>query len=300
MSHSLRDLSHPDYTPLDVPEWAREEGPEWVDSYRGVNGLPDVWQTALPGANAMGTRGIDRYQANHFITWCPETALYLKDHYTPLDMKYRQGTFPRLELVAAEAADFFHTAEEKVESLLSGPARRLKHPMVPPLGPPIPGSRNMDEEEILQSEVAWCNEQARVFVRLCQTQNIPARIIHLFYNQVPSGHTVVEIYTGSSWCLVDASYFILFRDENGRCLSAADCHDRGPGQKRFGELYFQALQGIIAETEYIPEKSRPDRAVKWLKERSGITPQICSQELDFFGVMNYPLPGVPTIEPFSL
>jgi hypothetical protein len=262
-----------------------------VTPYRGIRGLPDVWNQAIPGANALGTRGIDRYQANHFVTWRPETASYLKHHYTPLDVGYRPGTFPELESIAAAAADPYDTVEGKVESLLGGPGRSLKHPHIPPLGPSIPGSRNMDEEEILRSGVAWCNEQARVFVRLCQTQNIPARIIHLFYSQVPSGHTVAEFFTDGGWCLVDASYFIIFRDENGSPLSAADCHDQGAGQRQLGRLYAAVLQRLLSEAEALPEPARDPRLASFIKPRKHrCSPEDCSAELSFFGVMNYPLP----------
>lgn len=284
------DLSHPDYTPPEVPAWAREEGPDWVQPFRGINGLNEVWQRSFDGANALVTAGIDRYQANHFIPFRPETAEFLRNGYTPLEVGYVPGLLPELEEIARAAVGSRPDAESQAEALLMGPVRSLKHPFVPPLGPQISSSRNLNELELLRSGCAWCNEQARVFVRLCQTRNIPARLIHLFYSTPPTGHTVAEFHTGRSWCLVDASYFLVFRREDGTPLSAEDCHDRGPGQRRYSQLIAEAIRRLVADGEKSAVGIRDPRLEKFLEERRGHTEKDCFAELGSFGIMNHPLP----------
>jgi Transglutaminase-like enzymes, putative cysteine proteases len=285
------DLSLPGYTPPEVPSWAREKGPEWMERFRGINGLSAAWQRCFDGPNAPGTAGIDRYQANHFIPFRPETARYLQEEYTPLEVRYVPGTYPELEEIAAAAVRSRTDVEAKAEALLMGPGRALKHPYIPPLGPVISPSRNLDELALLRSGCAWCNEQARVFVRLCQTQNIPARLIHLFYSTPPIGHTIAEFHNGRSWCLVDASYFIVFRTEDGTTLSAADCHDRGAGQRRYSELAAAAIRRLVKEGEKCPPEERDPRLENFLAERRPVTEEFCFAQLESFGVINYPLPG---------
>jgi transglutaminase-like putative cysteine protease len=239
----------------------------------------------------MTTAGIDRYQANNFLNWRPETAEFIRNTYTPTTVGYVAGTLPELEKLAGECTRGLRTNAEKAEAILMGPGKTLKHPFVPQIGERVKGDRDLDEQDLLENGTAWCNEQARVFVRLCQTQNIPARLIHLFYSNPPIGHTIAEFYDGSGWCLVDASYFIVLRDKDGRPLSAADCHDRGPGQARAGELWFAAISALVAEASRGQGEEPDARLVAWLKNQEGKSAETCSAELDFFGAMNYPLPG---------
>jgi hypothetical protein len=42
----------------------------------------------------------------------------------------------------------------------------------------VDGNRNLDDEALLASGCGWRNEQARVFIRLCQVNGIPARMLH--------------------------------------------------------------------------------------------------------------------------
>jgi len=103
----------------------------------------------------------------------------------------------------------------------------LRHPGIPPLGRPVPPDRNLDDEALLESGSGWCNEQARVFIRLCQVMGIPARMIHLF----GQNHTIAEFYAEDRWIMADTSYFFAVPGKDGTWLSAAACHDRGEGQR---------------------------------------------------------------------
>ena len=70
------DLSRPEYTPPDCPNWAREKLPAWVQPYIGKNGMP-ADERSTSGPLSVGVLGMDLYQANHFVVYRPETAKYL-------------------------------------------------------------------------------------------------------------------------------------------------------------------------------------------------------------------------------
>ena len=87
----LHDLSQPAYSPADCPAWARETRPAWLTPFLGKNGVPEPWHSE-PGALAdPAVSGLDRYQANNFIAYRPETAKYLYSEYTPLKVQLHKG-----------------------------------------------------------------------------------------------------------------------------------------------------------------------------------------------------------------
>ena len=290
----VHDLTHPDFDPPDCPAWAKEELPPWILPYRGRNGLPSPWNERKY-AMAMSVRGVDRYHANQFVVYRPETARYLYTDYTPLEVHYRAGLLPSYEKLAAEVTSPDQSPREKAVNLLVRGASRLRHPIMPPCGPNVSGDRNCDDESLLQSGIGPCNEQTRVFIRLCQVCGIPARLIQLFYSDF-TGHCVAEFHVEGGWCMADASWFCAFPDANGRLLSAADCHDRGEGQKRAGLAYYKRFQELRALT---PEElglghetvaAHGETNLQYWQRISTRSAETLAAELYLFGVMNYPLP----------
>ena len=84
----------------------------------------------------------------------------------------------------------------------------------------------MDDETLFASGSLWCNEQARVYIRLCQIAGIPARMIYLFYSDGNSGHVVAEFFADGHWCMADSTWICVFPDDNGRLLSRRSCTRR--------------------------------------------------------------------------
>lgn len=68
------DLSLPEYDPPTCPEWARVPVPEWVKPFQGKNGMPEPWHSKRGSMCGGAVAGIDRYQANLFVVYRPETA----------------------------------------------------------------------------------------------------------------------------------------------------------------------------------------------------------------------------------
>lgn len=204
-----------------VPAWARETLPAWVEPYVGRRGMYAPWNRKQ-GILAPGVAGIDRWQANRFISFRPETAEYLYTVYTPRP-QYVPGTFPKLEAAVAPYRSLSGDTDKAV-AVLTKVMPQMRHPVVAPAGPEVATGRNLDDEQLFASGCGWCNEQARVFITLCHILGLPARLVHLFYADNVTGHTVAEFHADGRWAMADVSYGVVFPGRDGKLLSAAACH----------------------------------------------------------------------------
>ncbi|MFN2350592.1 MAG: transglutaminase domain-containing protein [Kiritimatiellia bacterium] len=287
----LLDITGPEFDPPDCPDWAKETVPAALQPYRGRNGLPDSYRVRTC-ALALTVQGVDRYHANQFIVYRPETAQFLYRDYTPTQVDYRTGALLACATLAAEVTAGCRTQTERAMALLQRGAARVRHPLSPPCGDQVPPDRNLDEEALLHSGAGWCNEQARVFIRLCQVSGIPARIIQLFYSDLTTGHCIAEFHADGRWCMADATYFCVFPGPDGRLLSAADCHDRGVGQLHCGRAYRQRMLQLLARSD--AELNFPDaaKAAAWREKtaRENVSDETRAGKLNCFAIINYPLP----------
>lgn len=280
------DLNGPEYNPPDCPAWAKEEKPAWVRPFMGYNGTPAQFR---PAKKIFGSPvlGIDRYQANQFIYYRPETAAYLEKEYTPLQVNYKTGTLPAYEKIAAAHTAGLKTDTEKAVALLTRAMPAVfRHPAMPPLGVPAKPDRNLEDEALLASGSGWCNEQARVFIRLCQVLGIQARMIHLF----GQSHTIAEFYADGRWVMADASNFFVAPGRDGFLLSAVQCHDRGEGQRAYAEAKQKRIGELLKMTDAELGFKDPAAAAKFRGRNAGdIVAALAVSDVGF-GVMNVPLP----------
>ena len=286
----VHDLSAPEYTPPETPAWAKVTVPDSMKPYLGKNGLASEWRE-VPGPLAKNVMGLDRYQANNFVCWRPETARFLYTEYTPTTISYKKGTLPAFEAFSAPLVAGCKTDTEKGVALLLKGLPSVKHPTVPPCSAPVGPGRNATDEELLKSRKAWCNEQARVFIRLCHVNGIPARIVHLFYSDRKTGHTIAEFYADGAWRMADASYICVFPGPDGQPMSAAQCHDEGEGQKYCGLAYYRRQQEMIKLSDAelnLPNKEDP---AAWRARFGAESADYLAKKMWTFAVMNYPLPG---------
>lgn len=285
----------------DCPQWAREKLPDWVTPFLGRYGLPEPYphQKTLIGDP---TAGIDLWQANHFIAYREETARYLYEDYTPTTVDYQPGTLPSYEAVVARYTKSLTNPREKAVVLCTRAMLDLvQHPGIPPMCVDPGKNRALDDEALLKSRRGWCNEQARVFVRLCQVAGVPARMIFLFQTPV-GGHVVAEFYADGRWSMADSSWFCVFPAADGHLMSAAECH--GEGKLQAGETYFRRYQEIIAYSDErmvgdkfpagpdaeARRKRVADSAEGTRKDYRAETPRTLANRFWAFGVLNYPLP----------
>ncbi len=285
----LLDLDTPERNPSNCPAWARVEVPRWVKPYQGVNGAPERFRSKK-GYYGGPCEGIDRYQANHFVWYTPETAAFLYKEYTPVEVDYRKGTLPGYEALAAKHTAACKTETEKGLALLTrAMPEACRHPGMPPLGPATPPNRNLDDEALLASGCGWCNEQARVFIRLCQVSGLQARMIHLF----GQNHTITEFHADGQWVQADASNFFAAAGKDGRLLSAAECHDGGVNQRHYAEAKVKRMRELCSWT--FAALGFPDEASaqSWRDAISKLQVDELAVRPINFGVMNCPLPPPP-------
>jgi hypothetical protein len=285
----MHNLSLPEYLPPECPAWLRENLPAWVEPFRGINGLPEVWRSKFDGANALNVCGVDRFQANQFIVYRKETADFLYDNYTPSEINYPAGTLPGLENIVRNLKH--ESVERTVNAILEFIAERILHPEIPPSRYAVASDRNLSEEEVLESGRGWCNEQARVFVRLCQIAGIPARLVHFFYSSLRGGHTVVEYLDPAGWCMADATYACDYRQQDGQPISAAQCHNDARLNTRYGEILHQKVSALLQVARGVSNPDSQQRLAKWMEIHGNTSAQFQASRLHTFALINYPLPS---------
>ena len=289
------------------PEWAMEQVPTAMQPYQGRFGL---LYNPFPGPIAPNVAGIDFWQANHFIICRKETRQYLYSEYTPTQVHYQKGTLPAFEAIAARCTNGLRNDRDKALALLKqGMPQAVLHPALPPLSPRCDQNRGISDDALLKSKKAWCNEQSRVFVRLCQVSGIPARMIFLFYGERPysdrrSGHVVAEFYADGQWSMADSSWLCVFPAADGHLMSAAECHELGPNRDVVGKIYHARIQSLMRlSDEEMAGKRYPNlkdkkafreavtaAATDQRKDFGSLTADFLGGHMDEFGVLNYPLP----------
>ena len=283
------DLDAPERNPPSTPPWARETVPGWLAPYQGVNGAPERF-ASKKGYYGGPCEGIDRYQANAFIWYTPATASYLYTDYTPVPVDYRPGTLPGYEALAARFTKPGDSETERAQALLTrAMPEACRHPGMPPLAPPTRADRNLDDEALLASRCGWCNEQARVFIRLCQVSGLQGRLIHL-YGQ---NHTIAEFYADGAWALADASSLFVAAGPDGRLLSAAACHDGAANQRCYAEAKVRRMREMCGWSREALGFADDDAAQRWRDNAARLeVDELATREIHF-GVMNTPLPPHP-------
>jgi len=232
---------------------------------------------------------VDRSQAKQFIVYREETADFLYDSYTPSEINYPTRLWPSLENIVRNLK--CESVNRTADAFLQFIEERILHPQIPPSRYAVASDRNLPEEEILESGRGWCNEQARVFVRLCQIAGIPARLAHLFYSSLRRGHTVVEYLDPDGWCMADATYGCDDRQQDGRPISAAQCHNDLQLNARYGDIMHQKVTALLQVAREVSDPESRQRLTKWMEIHGRTSPQFQASRLHTFALINYPFPS---------
>ena len=265
--------------------WKKEILPQWIEPFVGAKGLNGLLHSENTGELATACAGVDRWMANHFIVYMPETRKFLYSEYSETEIHYKKGLLPAFENLALKHFSNYKTDRDKVVGIVELLPEITRHPTVPPCGEWVPANRAHSDEQLLVEIDMWCNEQARVFIRLCQVCNIPARAIFLFYSDHKTGHTIAEAFINGKWVMVDTSWFLLFADANGQLLTAEECHDSGVNQKLATDIYSKRFHEVLnlSDIYWGPNSSKNKEEHKERNTWVG-------HHLWKFGVCNYPLP----------
>lgn len=178
-------------------------------------GFGQYWDDALANPTVAG---VDADHCRGTIRVCDETEYDLYDgDYSPRRIQYRVGSRPILEEISKRWNRL--PERDKTAAASNWVQNRLPHPVH--YGP-TRGDRGLTEEQLLESGVGYCNEQARVVVALCATMNIPGRMCFLFHETLPAGHACCELFIENKWVFHDITFNVRIGLPDGTLASGAD------------------------------------------------------------------------------
>jgi hypothetical protein len=182
-----------------------------LDSLTGTAAFGEAYQFMLEN-DAHAANGVDREIARGMVRLCAETAEYLYDAYTSLDVRYAKGSRPELEAIVSACLRATARTEEQVSSI-AGFTRGLGQRAEQDLQKMQLGGT---EEQIIARGSDWCTDVARVACVLYQIAGFPCRIVHLFdLDRAYSGHVIVEVRRTEVWGAVDSSSGVVYRQPEG-------------------------------------------------------------------------------------
>lgn len=259
-----------------IPEGAHVDLSPYIA--RGFPGDADRQIAETPVA------GIDKQQAQSMVRLCAETAAELYGpSFSPRALAYHVGSRPVLEeVVRALPAE---GAEDTVRAALAWVGEHVRHPHL--VGHVAP-DRAMSEEDLIASGVGWCNEQARVFIALCEVAGIPGRLCFLFHRNQRCGHTAAEVYLAGKWVFADVTFGVIVRLPGGSLASALELQSphRDLAHAAYEQPFASYLAGIRPEFDSVPGWGVADRPGAG---RAG-------DMLETIGICNYVIDGVSALQ----
>jgi hypothetical protein len=196
-----------------------------------LNDLPHYLDPSIKPSVA----GIDAEQPMSAILLCEATLpiLYGPD-FSPIRIRYIPGTRPGLEEITGSFAG--NTPRERADAAMRLVFERVQHPYFAGY---TAKDRAAREEELIVSGVGWCNEQARVFIALCEVMNIPGRMCFLRHQHGRCEHATAEVYLDGKWAWYDPTFAV--RAELPDCTLGSAAELSGPYRACAHEAYRPAL-----------------------------------------------------------
>jgi hypothetical protein len=204
-----------------------------------AKGFPGDFDRAIA---EVGVAGIDRQQSQSTVRLCPETEQVLYGDYSPTHIRYLPGARPELEQIVAQLPGA--TQRERAIAAMNWVWQHVQHPHT--CGPLAP-NRAHSEEQLIGSQRGWCNEQARVFIALCEVMEIPARLCFLFHANARCGHTTAEAFLENRWAFFDPTFNLSVELPDGRLAEARELS--GPYRELAHQAYHRPLQEYYARTQ---------------------------------------------------
>ena len=226
-----------------------------------AKGFPFDWDRLLA---ETPVRGIDRQQAQSIVRVCAFTEEFV--YRPPPPIRYRRGARPVLEQIPVM------TAMEAMRWVYAN----IAHPY---LVGGVPSDRALSEEAIIASGRGWCNEQARVFVALCEVREIPARLCFLFHGYQQCGHVAAEAWDGTKWVFYDPTFNVTLPGLEARELTQGARAQAHAAYQPALEDYYRRMRPEFQDVPGWGVKQRP------VVTQGG-------HLLDVIGICNYLIEGV--------
>lgn len=181
--------------------------------------------------------GIDLEQSLNYIALADVSLDFIYDKYTSGRLIYAAGSRPVLEAIAAGLVGGIADELEKIDKLTKFVAEKVPWAGYYHLamGHKLACNRNLNEEDLIASGYAWCNEQARLLCTLTQIIGITSRLVFAGARK-GGGHVVVEVLTAKGWLLADQSFGYLFIN-NGKIVDAYNVWHNKKNHDYFKPVY---------------------------------------------------------------
>ncbi len=245
-----------------------------------AKGFPGRIDEFLPNV-AVG--GVDKTQTLSQVRLCAETApvLYGPD-FSPTRIRYIRGSRPLLQKITETLSGT--TNRERAEDAARWVMKNVDHPY---LVGKTQTDRGFIEEQLIESGIGWCNEQARVFIALCQVMEMPARVVFVYHTNTICGHTTAEVYLDGKWSFFDPTFAVDVPLPDGSLASAAEASGlyRELAHKAYREPLEDAFSRYVPFAEEGPGWNKTDR----------VNPEAGGDLLESIGICNYIIDGVEVV-----
>jgi len=185
--------------------------------------MPDTRSTVdlpryLDPSVKLAVEGIDLEQPMSAILVTEETIpiLYGSD-YAPTHIRYIPGARPVLEQIAGSLPG--STPRERAKAAMQWIIDNMPHPYMNGF---VAKNRALTEEELIASGTGWCNEQARVFIALCEVMGIPGRMCFLTHRNGLCGHATAEACVDGKWAWFDPTFNVCVELPDGSLGTSAE------------------------------------------------------------------------------
>jgi len=208
-------------------------GENAMPDYRPTDDLPRYLDPSVKPA----VEGIDLEQPMNAILVCERTMpiLYGPD-FSPTSIRYLPGLRPVLEGIAGSLEG--RSPRQRADAAMGWIMRNVPHPY---LVGDVAKDRAMTEEGLIASGIGWCNEQARVFIALCEVMGIPGRMCFLTHQHGRCGHATSEVYLDGKWAWFDPTFGVRVPLPDGTLGTSAELS--GP----YRALAHKAYRPMLAE-----------------------------------------------------
>ncbi len=181
---------------------------------KGIGCFGDKYEIMFQNdVHAVGS--VDRELVGEMVKLDDTSYEYLYSTYTDLNKKYTVGLRPLLEKVVFSLlnADPYKTIENILEY-----CEKIVKNFDTSIEDMIFGGY---EEDIIKRGTDWCTDIARVCCVFLQIANIPSRILNIANTKLAyCGHCLVEAFYNGKWVVLDPTYGLVMKDDNGSLKSA--------------------------------------------------------------------------------